>query len=69
MKISEQRASEYRIKVDGFSVDTIVPASYAARQCADLVRRFGPSRVTMLDHEGRTMSLVAALDGRLEVIE
>lgn len=68
MKISEQRAGEYRIKVDGFSVDTLCHASLAARQCASFVRQFGPARVTMLDHEGRVMSLTAALQGKLEIV-
>jgi hypothetical protein len=61
------RPGEYLIKVDGFTVDTIVPESIAANQAASFVRRFGADKVLMLDYEGAAMSLTAALQGRLEV--
>ncbi len=58
---------EYLIKVNGFTVDTICPASFAAKQCADFIRRFGAERILMMDHHGAAMSLTAALSGQLEV--
>lgn len=60
------KKGEYVVSVSGFTVDSIVPATWGHELFARLVAQYGPDNVKMRDRKGNEVDFDLALKGPLD---